>query len=295
MKKSKKKIIISIISTILVALIIITYINASKYFGGDPITMSDTTYEFETKEISCSNNGKTIYGVAYIPKDAGEKIPTVIFSHGYNGTYKSNMLVAKSLAMSGIASYSFDFRGGSKNSKSDGKMTEMSVFTEQSDLNTVIDKIKTLDFVDTDNLYLFGESQGGFVSAITANERPDDIKGLMLLYPALVIPDGARKQFKSKDEIPETIKSMGGTIGKIYNESILDYDVYNHIAGYKKDVLIFHGDTDKLVNLSYSQRAVKIYNSAKLEVFKGERHGFTEDGKIEVAKMAYKFILDHSK
>lgn len=85
---------------------------------------------------------KKIYVVAYIPQNEGGKMLTVIFSHVYNGNYKSNEVIAKSLSMSGIVSYTFDFCGGTEKNKSDGKMTEMSIFTEESDLNNVIDMVK---------------------------------------------------------------------------------------------------------------------------------------------------------
>lgn len=96
----------------------------------------------------------------------------------------------------------------------------------------------------------------------------------MLLYNALSIPDDARTSYSGVEQITKTKKFMGGTVGKIYYENLLDYDVFSHIGGYTKDVLIFHGDSDKVVNLSYSQKATKIYSSAKLKVFKGEGHGF---------------------
>ncbi len=292
MKKSRKKVILSIVVGLLVILSVTAVLNARRYFGS-PEEVSSVIYEYETKEISCSNDGKNIYGVAYIPKDAGEKMPTVIFSHGYNGTYKNTDMISKSLAMSGIATYNFDFCGGSGRSNSDGEMTEMSVFTEKNDLNAVIDMVKTLDFVDEDNLFLFGESQGGFVSAITAAERNDEIKGMMLLYPAFCIPDDAQEKYDTVDQIPETIKFMGRTIGKKYYDELLDYNVYDHIDNYTKDVIIFHGDSDTIVNLSYSQKAVEIYQKAELKVFEGEGHGFTASAKSDVAKMAYNFILNH--
>ena len=57
----------------------------------------------------------------------------------------------------------------------------MSVSTEISDLEVVIDYIKNNVFPE--KLFLYGESQGGFVSALTGAKRKD-ISGLVLLYPA---------------------------------------------------------------------------------------------------------------
>jgi hypothetical protein len=54
--------------------------------GGDSINLQNNNYRFNTREITGNNDGKNIYGIAYIPVEAGEKVPTVIYSHGYGGT-----------------------------------------------------------------------------------------------------------------------------------------------------------------------------------------------------------------
>lgn len=57
-------------------------------------------------------------------------------------------------------------------------------------------------------------------------------------------------------------------------EKLLDYDVYDDIRAYEKDVLIIHGDADTIVPLSYSEKAVREYASAQLKVIEGAGHGF---------------------
>lgn len=44
----------------------------------------------------------------------------------------------------------------------------MSVITETGDLNAVIEQVKNWDWVDKENIFLIGESQGGCVSALVA-------------------------------------------------------------------------------------------------------------------------------
>ena len=76
------------------------------------------------------------------------------------------MTTLKSLAESGIACYTFDFYGWT--SRSTGpkgtewfKGTDMrdndayvnKVLLQSEDLNAVIEKVKTFDFVDTDNIF----------------------------------------------------------------------------------------------------------------------------------------------
>ena len=44
---------------------------------------------------------------------------------------------------------------------------------------------------------------GGAVSAMVASERPADVAGLILLYPAFIIHDLAVKMFGSAENAPE--------------------------------------------------------------------------------------------
>lgn len=251
----------------------------------------DKTYEVETMEIYTQNGGHNIYGLAYVPKNAENKIPTVIISHGYGGTSGTNASYARSLASHGIAAYCFDFRGGSTSSRSDGRTTDMTVFTEVSDLNAVIDMVKGLDFVDTNQLFLFGTSQGGLVSALTASQRTDEIQGLMLFYPALCISDDAKSRYPSIDLIPETTYFMGMNVGRAYYTAIYDYDIYENIARYTDNVLIIHGDRDSIVPLSYSEKAAEVYHSADLKILSGAGHGFYGQD----AQSATDYILEYIK
>lgn len=97
----------------------------------------------------------------YIPQNAGEKMPAVISSHGFGGTHSVGTRYAENLAENGYVVYCFDFCGGSPSSQSDGSTLEMSLFTEKADLEAVIAMVQGLDYVDSDNLFLMGTSQGG--------------------------------------------------------------------------------------------------------------------------------------
>ncbi len=254
---------------------------------------SEAELTYRSEELIVTVGDKSIYGTLFVPKDAAGKLPTVILSHGYNGTGEQGEKIAAELAVKGYITYSFDFCGGSAKSRSSGKTTEMSVLTEVADLNDVIDELMGNSLVDTKNLFLFGGSQGGAVAALAAASRPDDIAGLVVHFPAFVIRDDMHEAYASLDEIGATVKFMGLEIGHKYYEDMWDYDVYEHIGNYKKDVLIFHGDKDTLVPLSYSERAVEVYESAHLEVFPGQGHGFGQPYSGIALEMTLEYLEEH--
>lgn len=251
-------------------------------------------YTYQTKEMPFTLNGDNIYGVVYIPENISEKMPLVIFSHGFSGTNMSGVAYARSLASQGYAVYAFDFRGGSNRSKSDGKTTEMSIFTEKADLEGVLNMVKGWDFIDSNNIFLLGSSQGGLVSAMVASDYPVLIKGLILLYPAFVIPSDAVKRYGTFDKVPETSTLMGMTIGRKYYEGVFGFDPYEYVKRYTKDVLIIHGTNDELVPLSFSEDAVKAYPSATLKIIEGGNHGFRGEHDIEATQYIVDYLKKHS-
>lgn len=231
-----------------------------------------------------------LYGEWLLPKKRSGRIPAVICCHGYGGSYQLyKHTVGKVLSKAGFAVFCFDFYGGSRRTRSGGSMQEMSVFTEQEDLRCVIRHVSQLDFVDATNLFLMGESQGGFVASITAPHFHQQIRAMVLYYPAFCIPDDARKRFPN-GHVPEIYKAVGQTVGRIYSEALLSYDVYKHIGGYDQPVLIIHGDADPIVDVSFSRRASKIYANARLEILRGENHGFTKKGKRRAANLSCDFL-----
>lgn len=214
------------------------------------------------EQFSCVRGSNTIRGVVYRPE--GEKLPLLIASHGFMSNNRTIKTEAMKLAQMGFAVVACDFCGGGIGSKSDGKSTEMSVLTEVEDLLAIIEAASKLSYVDAGNLTLCGFSQGGFVSAIVAAKLKDRVRRLILFYPALCIPDDARKgqmmaaKFDPKN-IPETLRCGPMKLGRCYVSDVIGLDPFELIKGYGGPVLIIHGTGDKVVATSYIEKAFDIY------------------------------------
>lgn len=258
-------------------------------------TTETSKYEYETQELYAKRDENQIYGLIYVPKDAGEKMPAVIFSHGFGGNYQVGTQYAEALVQKGYVVYCFDFCGGSPGSRSDGSTLEMSIFTEQADLEAVIRMMEEQPFVDEENIFLMGTSQGGAVSAITAAAHKDEIRGVILLYPAFCLVDQTKERFSSVADIPDTYFSLWMTVGRTYAEKLLDYDIYEAISAYDKDVLLIHGDEDDIVPLSYSEKAVEVYSSARLEILPGAGHGFYGSDAEQAVTWMLEYLETHKK
>ncbi len=215
-----------------------------------------------TSDFSCINQDKTIRGVEYLP--AGEKLPAVIMSHGFGGCQAEMSGWAERLAEMGLAVYTYDFCGGGRGI-SDGDTADMTVLTEREDLATVLAYVQALPYTDNDRIVLWGFSQGGFVSALAAARIGEQIRGLVLIYPAFCIPDDGRAGVMpgtpgfDPDHIPEILMAGDMRVGKAYVEVSQKIDIYREIVKYRGNVLIVHGLSDAMVNYNYSVHAYRAY------------------------------------
>lgn len=234
-------------------------------------------YEIKTEEHIIQVGEKSIYGRIWYPVTE-EKRPAVILSHGYNGCHSDFGVECHAFAKQGFIAYSFDFCGGSTRSRSTGKSTDMTLFTEKQDLLDVIDHIRALEQVDETAVFLLGGSQGGLVTALAAEERADVLSGMILYFPAFSIPDNWRGNFRTVEDIPETFEFWNLTLGRDFFLSMRDFSAYDHIGGFKGPVLILSGDRDGIVPVSVALRASKKYENAELVILKGEEHGFSPEG-----------------
>ncbi len=271
-------------------------------------------------EVRISENQRELYGVMITPEKE-EKYPVVIFSHGYNGSGRDFESMGECLADHGIASFCYDFCGGSANSRSSLSTTDMTIFTEKEDLHSVIkymkehgasaalqsdnekvslsencvqhpekDQAEKYSAVDAENIFLFGCSQGGLVSTLVAEEAKDDIRGMLLLFPAMCIADDWNARFPEEKDIPEIQEFWGMNLGKKFFMTLRGFDVYNNIGNYKRSVQVFYGDKDSIASSDYMEKLKMAYSDIKLEVFQNEGHGFSEEGNRRVTEITLDFI-----
>lgn len=265
-----------------------TNTNATNTTAQTPQTTQQAHVEVKTdgtytvKEYDFDSNGKDIYARAFVP-DVEGRVPLVIFSHGLGANVEHEEEVQKTLAKAGIAVFSFEFAGGSSSSvpMSEGLTTEMSVLTEVQNLKDAIRIASGMEYVNPQKIYLMGSSQGGLVTALTA-EEVTNIAGLFLFYPAFSLPDDIRSSFPKLDEVPETFNLLGTKIGKKYITDIYDMDPYANLEKLTMPVHIYHGKDDNIVPLTASQKAMKRLGNARLTTLEDTGHALTPEQQAQI-------------
>lgn len=256
------------------------------------------TDTFAITHFSCKRDGLTIRGKEFKPE--GDDLPSIIISHGFGGNGDDLVNDCAHLASLGYVVYSFDFCGGSVPGKgrSDGQTTDMTILTERDDLLCVLQYVKNLSYINQKKISLLGFSQGGFVSALAAANRPDDIESIILFYPALCIPDHARSgslagSSYDTTQVPEVIDCGNMLLGKTFHDTVVEMDPYTEIISYSGPVLLIYGTADSIVPDSYALRARDAYadEQCHLQLIKGAGHHFTEEQQAAAMISVRQFLI----
>lgn len=253
-------------------------------------------YEIEETDVQCESHGLTLRGKMVVPvTDGDEKLPMAVLTHGFTSTYSDMNEIAEALGKNGIASVRFDLTG---NGISDGEYVDTTFTSQKEDILNELEFVKTLDFVDTDKLFLCGKSQGGFDSALAAVDCADEICGLILWYPALCIPEdfkAGRVMFTSfdVDNIPETLAIQGNiSVSRAYIEEGLSIVPNEDFTAFEKPVLIIHGDSDNIAPYHYAEELAAAYADAEFILIEGGGHGFSGDGLSTALDATVAFIQE---
>jgi hypothetical protein len=183
-----------------------------------------------------SSSGNNLNGWLLKPKNVNPTI-TLLHFHGNAGFLLSQYQAMTPLLKYGFQAFVFDYSGFGF---SDGKATRDNVLL---DGNSALTYIKSRDDVKNTKVVIYGQSLGGHLSAVVAQQRQADIDGLVI--------EGA---FSSHKDIAAKTAGFFGRM--LVSEK---YSAYKSIQNYKKPVLVIHSTEDETIPFELGQ---KIYANA---------------------------------
>lgn len=228
------------------------------------------------------SNGKSIWGRLFRPVNFSGK--TVVYCHFFAKNSDQFLECLPPFLEEGAQVYLFDFCGGSNDSRSEGGTEEMSVLTELDDLLTVMRDLKKFSETADTVFYGAGMSQGGYVVTLAASRYPGMFKKLFLANPAFVIGDYVRASMGPNGEYTKEL--WGHRLGDIYTEDAMSVDIYSEMSACQAHVVIMHGSRDRIVPVSYSERAMKVLPDAELVILEGATHMMRDHYAVECAEIS---------
>lgn len=242
--------------------------------------------KFEEREhVEFINEDAKIFGVVHKPIGE-EKAPAVLFCHGLAGhrigTHRMYVSLSENLSRVGIVSLRFDFRG---QGDSEGNFAEMTLEGEVSDALEALNYLKSLPFVDSKRIGIFGRSFGGAISILAAH-RLGDVKSIALWAPVY-----DAKQWEEQWEMFEThqmneqarhkMMRINGQLPSIsFFKELFAMDLRKEVESLNHiPMLLIHGKKDPLVGIEHSEKYIEIRKKgfAKTEFIKllHSDHDFT--------------------
>ncbi len=130
-----------------------------------------------SETIDIDVDGERIAGTFLAP---GEKVPGVLFVHGWGGSQQSDLVRAKGVSGLGCVCMTFDLRGHERTRK---QRQTVSRDENYRDVLAAYDRLVAHPWIDPHSIAVVGSSYGGYLSAILTTERP--VRWLALHVPAL--------------------------------------------------------------------------------------------------------------
>jgi len=183
-----------------------------------------------------SLSGNNLNGWLLKPKNI-DATTTLLHFHGNAGFLLSQYQAITPLLKYGFQAFVFDYSGFGF---SEGKATRDNVLL---DGNSALTYIKSREDVKSTKLVIYGQSLGGNLSAVVAQQRETDIDGLVI--------EGA---FSSHKDIAA---KTAGVFGRLLVSE--KYSAYKSIRTFKKPVLIIHSTEDEVIPFKMGQ---KIFDNA---------------------------------
>lgn len=262
--------------------------------------------ETDTIKISAQSEGYTLNGVLLKNSHQTEKLPVIIFLVGSGGTssHQSNykefvkFFFEDVLLNQGFAIVFFDKRGVGD---SEGIWYNTNFEQRALDVKNIALAVQTIDFIDPDNIYLAGHSQGGWIAQIAVSEYPDLFAGgISMAGPTY----GVRKQLideyhsmyicdENMDEESALIKATKKANRDLFIISLIgfrgnwkqlkiirDFEADSYIKSISKPFLFLFADNDELVNDRWAMEDFnKLFPDGspsfiRTYVAKGQNHSF---------------------
>ncbi|SFI47544.1 alpha/beta hydrolase family protein [Halpernia frigidisoli] len=240
----------------------------------------------------------------YTP-ETSEKLPLVIFAHGYKGfkDWGAWNLMAEKFAKSGFLFVSFNFPMNGIGLENTSEFSDIEAFSENNytqeldDLNVVIDHFSKFENVDSSKITLLGHSRGGGICVLKAAED-SRISSLITLGSVdsmnrFVTGEqlenwqntGIYNTFNSrtKQQMPHKIQFLNN-----YLENKEKLDVEKAAKSLNIPTLIIHGKNDESVKTSNAKNLNNWIKNSKIILVENTGHTFNTkqpwtDFKLPVA------------
>ncbi len=187
-----------------------------------------------------SSSGNKLNGWFLKPKDTKPEV-TLLHLHGNGGYLLAHYSAMVPLVKEGFQIFTFDYSGFGF---STGEATRDNVL---KDGLSAVDYITSREDVKDTKLVLYGQSLGGHLAAVVAEQKSDKLDAVLI--------EGAFSSHK------DVAADRAGLAGRILTKE--KYSAVRSIRNYHKPLLVIHSTEDKVIPLEMGQKIYAYANKPK--------------------------------
>ncbi len=210
----------------------------------------------------CEDGEAKLFGRLWLPGEMDEngKYTAIVMCHGHMGNCDFwDKYFGPAMAKKGYVCYAIDCRSsydGQRDYSTPNEDHVATVDTYARDLIAATEFVRSLPYVDLNNVYLSGQSMGCMAAQVAGSRIPEKVAGLLLLYGFV-------------DE------NSGEMMGDCYKE--VTEHPYNN-----GEVLMMGGDIDAACSYEKIAFSMNLYEKSTFVLISDARHGFgKEDARPE--------------
>jgi dienelactone hydrolase len=175
---------------------------------------------------------RSVSGTVLTP---GERLPGMLFVHGWAGNQQQYLARAREIAALGCICLTFDLQGHASTSDKQHSVTRED---NLRDVLAAYDLLATMPTIDKQKIGVVGSSYGGYLAAILTSLRP--VRWLALRVPALYLDEDWTKP-KQKLDKRKIASYRRGPVSANENRAL------GACASFRGDVLIVECENDDVV------------------------------------------------
>jgi dipeptidyl-peptidase-4 len=252
-----------------------------------PYNDGTVTTEFGTIE---AEDGSDLYYRIYRPAmlDAGKKYPAIMAPyggpHGQRVKREWKLDFNNYLARNGYVVMVLDNRGmWNRGLKFEGHVKNAMGTVEIADQVAGVNFLKGHDYVDGDNVGIWGWSYGGYMTLMALFKEPDVFKAGVSVAPVTdwrLYDTGYTERYLGHPDAP----------GDVYNKS----SVFPYVDNFKGKLLLIHGMADDNVFFDNSVKLMAVMQNKNLPfelmTYPGKKHGIRGGVQVHLYGMAFDFF-----
>ncbi len=248
-----------------------------------------------------------------------DNAPLVIIVNGHNGFYNYGMFphIQESLAVNGIASYSFNFSHGGVKGEAD-YFEDLDLYEkncmrlEVEDTMCVLHNLASEKLKNHSKIFLFAHSLGGVPAIFAASKVQDEnikIAGIILVstvkqlnfWPKEMLEEWEQnKVYYKKNNRTKQMLPQGEEFLNEVLQSDSKWNVESELKKLKQSILIIHGENDEAVPVEHGEHiyeGIKDSNKkASLKIIPGATHTFNtkhpfEETSPQLEEMIHDVVL----